>query len=220
MCKIFYMRKDQSATSSRTRLITAVTELLDAGADSDRVTVTDIVTAAGLTRPTFYASFDDLPTAYAAAALARLDAAFVGLGVDPEVAAESRSERMRVAFESILDRLVVHADFFARVMRGPGGPIVHERIVDFLAARIRESSPVSHALARGPLPLEMSSTAIAGGVVWTMKRWMDEDARLAVANLAVLLRDYVEASVFGGLGRPLEVHGNDKQTLDMNGAQS
>lgn len=206
------MRKDGGSARSQALLLAAVTELLDSSADAERVTITNIVTAAGVTRPTFYAVFDDLPSAFAAAALARLEAAFAGLGVDPETPADARSERMRAAFEGILGRLAEHADFFARIMRGPGGPLVQARIVEFLAGRIRQSSPVSRALAGGPLPIEMSSEAIAAGVVWTMTRWVERSPRTPVAEAAVLLRDYIEASVVGGLG-----HQHDDIT---NGASS
>lgn len=211
------MCKSGGSSRSRARLLAAVTESLDSGADADRVTITDIVTKAGLTRPTFYVVFDDLPSAFAAAALARLDEAFTGLGVDPDVAAEYRSEQMLSAFMAILARLSEHAEFFARVLRGPGGPVVQERIVGFVAARVRESSPVSQALTGGKLPIEVSSFAIAAGVVWTMTRWMNEEARRPVAEVAVQLRDLVEASVFGGLGGTAGATGADGAVLNMSG---
>lgn len=205
------MRKDSGSKRSRALLLAAVTRLLDADADADRITVTDIVTEAGLTRPTFYAVYEDLPQAFAGAALARLEESFAGLGVDPDIDADTRSEEMRSAFAAILGRLAAHTDFFARVLRGPGGPVVHARIVEFVAARVRESSPVSRALSSGPLPVDMSSSAIAAGVVWTMIRWTDESPRPPVADMATRLRDYVETSVFGGLGGP---------PLSENGAAS
>lgn len=214
------MRKPGGSSKSRIRLLTAVTELLDSGTDTERVTITDVVSAAGMTRPTFYAIFDDLPAAFAASALDRLDTAFSGLGVDPDVSSEARSEQMRSAFEAILHRLSTHSDFFARVLRGPGGPIVQKRIVDYVAERLRESSPVSRALAIGRLPLEMSSAAIAAGVVWTMIRWMDDEDRRPVPEIAVQLRDFVETSVFGGLGRSLGEPGVDGVTPELNGELS
>jgi AcrR family transcriptional regulator len=193
------MRKDGGSNRSRALLLTAVTEILDSVADAERVTITDVVAAAGLTRPTFYAVFEDLPAAFAASALARLESAFAGVDVDPDVDASGRPEAMRTAVVAVLTRLAEHADFFARVLRGPGGPAVHERIVEYVAERIRRSSPVSRALASSGLPVQMSSEAIAAGAVWTMTRWIDEEPRRPLADVAVQLRDYVEASVFGGL---------------------
>lgn len=214
------MRKSGGSSRSRARLLAAVTEVLDSSTEADRVTITDIVTSAGLTRPTFYVVFDDLPSAFAAAALARLNEAFAGLEVDPAVPTTSRSEQMLSAFTAILTRLSEHAEFFARVLRGPGGPIVQERIVEFVAARVRESSPVSRALAGGKLPVAVSSAAIAAGVVWTMTRWMDEEPRRPVADVAVQLRDLVETSVFGGLGGPAGAAGAERAVLDLNGVVS
>lgn len=214
------MRKTGGSSRSRALLLAAVTEVLDSGTDADRVTITDIVTSAGLTRPTFYVVFDDLPSAFAAAALARLEGAFNGLGVDPAIATDSRSEQMLSAFTAILSRLSEHAEFFARVLRGPGGPIVQERIVEFVAARVRESSPVSQALAGGRLPVEVSATAIAAGVVWTMMRWIDEQPRRPVADVAVQLRDLVETSVFGGLGGMTGAPGAEAGVRDLSGVVS
>lgn len=208
------MRKDGGSARSRTLLLTAVTELLDSAADTERITITDVVASAGLTRPTFYAVFEDLPSAFAASAIARLDSVFAGVDVNPDVDPEERPERMREAFTEILERFTRHTDFFTRVLRGPGGPAVHERIVEYVAARIRGSSPVARALAAGSLPITVSSEAIAAGAVWTMTRWIDERPRPPVADIAVQLRDYVEASVLGGLGGPVihDVHGTQAGT--------
>ena len=193
------MRKNTGSEKSHDRLLAAITELLDTRTVTDKITITDIVSAAGLTRPTFYAVFDDLPSAFAASALARLKEAFDGMTVDPSTDSATRSKLMQTAFATILHRLSEHADFFARVLQGPGGPQVHSQIIKFIAARIRESSPVAPALATGILPAEMTSSAIAAGVVWTMIRWMDADPRPAVEHVAKQLQLFVEASVFGGL---------------------
>jgi glyoxylase-like metal-dependent hydrolase (beta-lactamase superfamily II) len=58
--------------------------------------------------------------------------------------------------------------------------LVEERILEFVANRIRVASPVSRALAAGALPVEMTSVAIAAGVVRTMTRWLAQSPQVAV----------------------------------------
>ncbi|WRS29949.1 hypothetical protein U6G28_10605 [Actinomycetaceae bacterium MB13-C1-2] len=199
MCKI------GSSSRSRAKLLAAVTAVLDATEDIERVTITDIVNRAGLTRPTFYAAFDDLPTAFAAAALARLEDAFADLDAAVGDVDEGRAALMRENFTIVLRRLSDNAEFFARVLRGPGGGIVQARLVEFVASRLRRHSPASVALARGPLPVEMTSAALAAGVMWTMLRWLEDDPRMPVPELAAQLSAYVEMSVFKGLGTGAQV---------------
>lgn len=194
------MCKKRGSARSRQRLIAAATELLDNRDDVDRVTVTTVVETAGVTRPTFYAVFDDLPSAFAASAITRLSEAFAGLSLDPETPADARSEQMLAAFTEILERLGRHGEYFTRVLTGPAGPMVHDRILDFIARRLRENSPVSGALAEGQLPLGVSSAAVAAGVVWTIRQWLRTEPRPAVTEAAAHVRLFVENAVIGGLG--------------------
>ncbi|WP_345470824.1 hypothetical protein QMQ05_13530 [Glutamicibacter ectropisis] len=191
------MSKISSSNKSRIRLLTAVTQLLDSGAETTKITITDVVTTAGLTRPTFYATFDDLPAAFAAAALARLEDAFTGLTNDPTI---PRHQQMRENFTVILMRLAEHSDFFACVLRGPGSILVQERVVEFVTSRLQAHSPLSTALAAGALPLEMTSSALAAGVTWTVIRWLDQDPQVTVPELAAQLSEYLESAVLSGLG--------------------
>ncbi|GAB4097134.1 hypothetical protein GCM10028787_26090 [Brachybacterium horti] len=199
------MRKEltgsRSGSRSLGRLREATLRLLDERSP-ESITVTDIVTEAGVTRPTFYAAFGDLPTAFADAALSRLEEAFAGMTLTPAVPEAERSAAMEAAFLGILRRLEPHADFFARALRGPGGIEVHVRAVDFLATRLRESSPLSPDLARGPLSPGTASTSLAAGVVWTILVHLGEEDRRPVTELAPVLRDLVLHTVVGGLGRP------------------
>jgi AcrR family transcriptional regulator len=191
--------RPRSGGRSRSRLLDATIQLLDAR-DAASVTVTDVVTTAGVTRPTFYAAFDALPTAFADAALSRLEHAFEGMTLDTDIPEEERAPAMEAAFLSILSRLQEHTPFFRRVLRSPGGSQVHERIVSFLAERLREDSPVSPTLARGPLPVEVASSALAAGVTWTILTWLDDESRLTIDALAEQLRDFILHAIVGGLG--------------------
>ncbi|WP_291476518.1 TetR/AcrR family transcriptional regulator [Corynebacterium sp.] len=182
----------------KSRLLDAVTVLLDER-DPSELTITMVVARAGVTRPTFYAAFGDLPTAYAEAAVARIMAA---LPANPVKAnGVERRDVMKATITQALERIAPHAQFFRRVLLGHGGHHVQARIIEYLAAEFRSRTPVSAALARGPLPLETSSTAIAAAVSWTMLDWFTDPQRESVEDLAGRLRDLTYHAVVGGLGR-------------------
>jgi AcrR family transcriptional regulator len=196
------MRKDSVAhvgSRSRGRLLDAVCELLDERG-AGQVTITDVVTAAGVTRPTFYAAFDDLPTAFAEAALSRLSGALEEATLATDLPVSEHARAMSDAFQMILSRLAEHGDFFVRVFRGPGGSFALEQIVAFLAGRLRTASPVTPALVSGRLPAQDSSAALAAGVVWLMSAWLQEEPRRPVPVMADRIRDFLLLSVSGGLG--------------------
>lgn len=188
----------RASTRSRGKLVDAATSLLDER-DPSEVTITDVVARAGVTRPTFYSAFGDLPTIFAEAAAVRLAAAFTGTAL-PDVPAEERQEAMRQVILRILQRVEPHAEFFRRVLLGHGGHLVQLRIIDLVAGELRENTPVSGALARGPLPLDTASAAIAAGISWAMLRWFASAERTPIETLAETLRDLVFHTVIGGLG--------------------
>jgi len=194
-------------SGSREALIDAATSLLDER-DPSEVTITDVVARAGLTRPTFYAAFGDLPTVFAEAAAERLAMAFAGEAA-PDVPAGQRPEAMRLAILRILARVEPHVVFFRRVLLGHGGHQVQLRIIDLVAGELRENTPVSGALARGPLPLETASAAIAAGISWAMLQWFASNEREPIDVLAETLRDLVYHTVIGGLGADESNERND-----------
>lgn len=195
------MRQEQergrAGSRSRGKLLTAVTELLDQR-DPAEISITDVVGVAGVTRPTFYAAFADLPSLFAAAASARLEEAFADVVPTPGLA--TAPEVVGSAITSILRRLDAHAEFFRRVLDGPGGQQLNAQIVAFVAMRLRTVSPLSPALAAGPIPIRESTTAIAAGVVWLMQEWLDEETRRPVDDIAGRLHTFIVRTVLGGLG--------------------
>ncbi|MGW0037547.1 TetR/AcrR family transcriptional regulator [Gordonia sp. NPDC003376] len=197
------MRKPESASRrrrSRDLLVGAVGELLDAH-EPDQITITDVVNHASVTRPTFYAVFPDLPSAFAEAALTRMADAFAGEAA-VDVPDARRPDVMLGAITRILTRLAADAGFYTRVVNGHGAHIVQAQAIAFLADELLTNTPVSQALRTGPLPAETSATAIAAGVIWTGLRWLTANPREPVGAMAVELRDLVLRSVIGGLGSP------------------
>lgn len=202
MCK--NLDGGRSGSRSTARLRGATLRLLDERGPEE-LTITDVVAAAGVTRPTFYAVFGDLPSAVAEAALFRLEQAFEGATLAADLPAAERGPAMELAYLGILRRLEDHADFFSRILRGSGGYAVQERGVRFVAGRLREDSPLSPALAAGPLVLDAAATALAAAVTWRVLTWLGTAERESAEQLAVELRDLVLHAVVGGLGGTITV---------------
>lgn len=183
---------------ARDRLVQAVVVLLDER-EPDRVTITDIVAKAGVSRPTFYALLGDLPTAFAEAAMVRVRAAFEG-AIAVDVADGDRAQVMLEVIVQILDRLEIHAEFFGRVTSGHGGHLVQEAVVGFLSEELLTNTPVSAALRRGCLRPEFAGTALAAATTWMTLAWLTTEPREPSRVVGAQLRDLMLHSVVGGIG--------------------
>jgi AcrR family transcriptional regulator len=184
---------------ARDRLLDATTALLDEREPAE-ITITEIAGRARVTRPTFYATFADLPTAYSEAAIARISAALPDEAVREGVGSDGR-ELLRAAIVRTVSAVEPHALFFRRVLLGHAGHRVQSRIIELLATEFGTRAPVAAALARGPLPVGTSSTAIAAAVSWTMLTWFAADDPEPAETLADTLTGLIHHSVIGGLGR-------------------
>lgn len=198
MCKSSRLQK------SYAKIIQAVTELIDATDDINRITVTDIVNAAGLTRPTFYACFRDIPSAFASSARERLDKAFDGFDLSSFADEADPSMRMSAAFKSILDRLERNAGYFTKILNGPGCQMAYEQIVSFVSNRLRNHSPVSAALNNGVLPPEVSCSAIAAGVTWMTTQWLMQAQPISTQDLAKQISIFISYASRNGLGTNID----------------
>lgn len=207
--------------SPRARILAAVVDLLRAQ-DPAQVSITAVVRQAGTTRPTFYRQVGDLPTAFAEAAVTRIDAAFTAAGVGPLGAVDGASRASSAAtrrvdlhdvapedlpamervITGIVEDLAPDAAFFRRVLLGHGGHRVQLRVIEAVAEELRIASPLAPALARGPLPPTFAAQTLAAGVSWAMLDWFAEDQRPPAATIAHRLTTYLHRSVIGGLGSP------------------
>ncbi|MCD7100697.1 TetR/AcrR family transcriptional regulator [Pseudoclavibacter sp. 13-3] len=204
------MRKDhvhEDATASarggsrsRDILLAAASDLLDERDPSD-ISVTDIVNVAGVTRPTFYQAFGDLPTIFAAAAMARLRVAFVAVRHDLKPG-EEIADAMHEAFATVLNTVLDHGAFFLRVFHGPGGDRVVAAFTNFLAQRISADTPIADALETSPLPASTTSHALSAGLIWMLIDWLQADDRCDVPTIARQMREYLTRCVIGGLATP------------------
>lgn len=209
--------------SPRARILAAVVDLLRAQ-DPAQVSITAVVRQAGTTRPTFYRQVGDLPTAFAEAAVTRIDAAFTAAGVGPlgivsgtsrasvvspaaqtqhphDVVAEDLPAMERMITD-IIEDLAPDADFFRRVLLGHGGHQVQLGVIEAVAEELRIASPLAPALAQGPLPPAFTAKTLAAGASWAMLDWFADDHRPPAAAIAHRLTTYLHRSVIGGLGGP------------------
>ncbi len=171
--------EDPRAQRSRAALVRAVTALVET-TDVERISVTQVVAAAGVTRPTFYQHFADVPQLACDAAIERLAAEFerfdaLGLGrlapspddwiatVEPVVA-------------ELLHSLAAHGDFYRRVLTGPSAARAFTATGAFLTDRILGRSPLAAAVHGSASP-EMHDrvTVISGGLVWLIINWLLTD---------------------------------------------
>lgn len=193
------MEPRKRATQSASKIIAAVTQLLDER-DANTITITDVVQIAGVTRPTFYSAFGDLPTAFAEAAGQRLidDMGVISISDMPE---DEVYDTVSNGLHVIMTRIARHNEFYSRALHGHAGRIVQTRVIRVLEDEIRRNVPISKALQKGPMDYESALTAIAASVSWTMLEWFTESPQTSIEQLTAKLRDILYFSVYGGLGK-------------------
>lgn len=154
-------------------LLDAVSELLDREPLQD-LSITRIVEAAGVTRPTFYQHFADLPDAARRAGLARLADAFP-IPQPAAALAGMAAEEMRGQIERhtlpVLTHLRAHRDFYVRVLEGGGNVAFFEEIVAFVAQRMLPEA-FEIAARKGLAARDDLMAVLAGGIMWLAIRWL------------------------------------------------
>ena len=194
-----------ASARSRDKLRASTQSLLDER-DHKSITVTDIVRRAGLTRPTFYAAYSDLPAAITDAAWHRLSVTFDEFSLDADGPADDRTGEIAAAFTQIAIRVQDHAEFYLRAMHGPGGLQILTSVNAFIAERLRSHSPLSRALQDDPIPIESSSSALAAGITWLALEWLSDPTAQSPSEFASLIRDLIVHATEGGLAHHKSLH--------------
>lgn len=154
-------------------LVEAVTDLVDRH-PIGKISITRIVEAAGVTRPTFYQHFADVPSAAQHAALVRLATAFpFPEPVESRAGASAAEQRQRVERRArpVLEHLLAHRLFYRRVLDEGAGAAFFEELIAFVAARFLADMPGRAAMRQGA-EREDVATVIAGGMTWLVIRWL------------------------------------------------
>ncbi|MEQ8346909.1 MAG: TetR family transcriptional regulator [Sneathiellaceae bacterium] len=168
-------------------LLAAVTALVDE-APLAGLSITRVVKAAGVTRPTFYQHFASVEEAAQRAALARLSAAYppreparpggTAPGPAPSAPALTEAEvqdRIERHALPILRHLLAHRPFYLRVLEGAGTAAFFDALVAFLSARLLPAAFAAPARRSGADPADML-TMHAGGIMWLVIRWLRGEA--------------------------------------------
>lgn len=176
-------RENPMVTRSRAALIGAATRLLE-GREAADISVTDVVTEAGMSRPTFYQHFADLGALFAAAGLARLEEVFARSEASRPAPADSAgvlAERLGV----LAARLGEQAVFYARIHASQGGSAFHAGAVSATAARLRREPLLRDRVGEEAAHWEF----LAAGVVWLITRHLATLCRTPPADHAPLAAD-------------------------------
>ncbi|KAB1643078.1 TetR/AcrR family transcriptional regulator [Gulosibacter chungangensis] len=166
---------DPRAVRSYNTLVATMLEVLDRGDDPAAASITEIVKAAGVSRPTFYQHFIDVPDLVRAATLHRLSAIFEripaeGLGGTWEEFAQAK---LRI----LLGALQQDAQSYLSVLRGPAAVQVTAGVIDFLADQLLNHSPIGTVIGDGLAAGEARSRAefLGAGATWRVVRWLATD---------------------------------------------
>lgn len=189
------MATDPRPTRSRAALIHAITGVLAEQAP-DAINITDIVRAAGVSRPTFYQHFADTTALTRAAALEKLKATFAAVdaqNLTPET--EDFTNRFTTA---LLLELRDDATFCRNVLKTAGDSALMSELIGFLSNRLLNHSPFAAGVRSKITEHESYAEFIAAGMSWSTMRWLCTDftGDNAPEAMAERLTTMVRAAVY------------------------
>lgn len=166
---------------TRQQLLGAVISLIDADPEQP-ISITRLVEAAGVSRPTFYQHFTDVGAAMQQAALDR-----VAEVLPPFVASDGGVSMENQVYGHVLPalrHLETHRAFYIRVIESAASVSLFEELVHFVRARMSSGEQLN------PDVLDI----VASGSMWLVVRWLRgqvagaaEDIASRVASLAHLV---------------------------------
>ena len=193
---------DARLERSRDAIIRAITPMIETMPLAD-ISITGVVSAAGVTRPTFYQQFPDILTAARVAAFRRLETAFPFpkplLPGTVLTAAEMKDCIVKRA-EPLFEHLAAHRAFYVRVMDEAGTAGFFDELIDFTAARLLPEAMA--ASAGSPERVAIVTEFFASGLIWLSIRWLRTDgtvpaeamSRQVAELVANLIGDVVSAA--------------------------
>lgn len=163
-------RTDPRTQRSRASIIAAVVELVESQ-PVEQISITRVVEAAGITRPTFYQHFPDVTKAIQAAVFERLAAAFP-LPPQTDAALSEDELRRRIVDHAtpVLAHLANHLVFYQRVLSSAIGVEFFDQLVSFVASRILLD--MSPSEGRDLALQQHLTTVMAAGMTWLVIRWV------------------------------------------------
>lgn len=150
------------------------------------ISITALVQAAGVTRPTFYQHFTDIPEAARRVALARLEVAFpVPQAFPAQFQMNPEGLFVYVIGEAlpVIRHLGEYRTFYLHIIEGAGNAAFFEEIVAFVTSRFLPDV-FEPAVRRGSADRNDLMTVMAGGVMWLLIRWLRDENRAAPEEIA------------------------------------
>lgn len=192
---------DARLERSRDAILRAITPMIET-MPLAAISITRLVSAAGVTRPTFYQQFPDVLTAARVAAFHRLTMAFPfpePLMPGAMLTAAELQDRIIKRAEPLFEHLAAHRAFYARVMGEAGTAGFFDELISFTAARLLPEAMA--ASAGSPARVALATELFAGGLTWLTIRWLRADrpspaaviSRQVAGLLADLIGDVVPA---------------------------
>ena len=172
---------DPRAQRSINALLHAAYELIDAR-ELSRISITDVVQQAGVTRPTFYQYFRDVRDLSQQAAMARIE---IELPLDPattpaaaaEFSPEEHFDHIATRAEPIFRHLQQHHRFYLRVFDEAGDLKFFAGMAAFIGTRVFHEAPDDPTQEQGDIAARDRVRFLTNGILWTVINWLRSDFR-------------------------------------------
>ena len=137
------------------------------------LTLSEIAQAAGVSRPTVYKQFTDVPTLAAAAAVRFMRQIFDRIDDRIEVGDDRAYlvEMMRL----FIDEVYRERTFCRNAMYGPSAATIAAEVADLIRERMSGRLVGRRLSAHGTLAAEDEMAALSAGVIWLLTRWLASD---------------------------------------------
>lgn len=164
----------------------------------DTISITLLVQEAGVSRPTFYRHFVDVPDAVRQVALARFSAAVPPASDFSAYRVDEASVRKRTYERSIpiLKHIVANDGFYRRVFEEAANSAFIDQLIAFVASRFLPEG-FDGAAERAGGDREGVIAFIASGMTWMVLRWLRDGCAEAPEALATRT-----ATLTAALGQP------------------
>jgi len=185
------------AERSRTALIDAMTSALETLEPGTVLSVAEIARTAGVSRPTLYQHFGDLPNLMRAAAMVRLVALFDTVPPPAPQKEISWREASVAALRALLTELEHRRGFYLAVLDSTAARDVREDVIEFLASRIVDVTALGPVMKdTEPTEQDVRERAmfLAAGALWRTERWLRDDDSEPAEQLADRLSRILSAA--------------------------
>lgn len=172
---------DPRALRSISALIDAAYALIDAR-ELSKISITDVVQQAGVTRPTFYQYFRDVRDLSQQAAMARIE---VELPHDPEALLVTSAgllpaehvDAIATRAIPVFEHLQQHHQFYLRVFDEAGDLKFFAGMAAFIATRMFHDGLDEPAGQQGNIASRDRMRFLTNGILWTVINWLRSDFR-------------------------------------------